>query len=348
MKYDEIASKFYKKLQDDESRKLFEIRLKEMENNTWGVLLYDYISKSNYKFILSEYDDFRKIYNNKKIIIRGAGICGRITYNILQGMGLDAECFCDEDERKQKEGYLGKKVIPERELITNFRDRFVIIASREYGNVLYGSLISKSFPRENVFLPRIGVLYAVTGKQYFDCPEMEAGCNEVFVDCGCYDADSSRQFIDWCSGRYEKIIAFEPDKILYSKIKENCSIPRFELYPFASGAARGEMAFFSTADGGSRIMESGSEKVAIETIDHVLGKEKATFIKLDVEGAELETLRGAEYTIKTFKPRLAVSIYHKPADIIEIPKFLMEIRDDYRFYIRHYTSCHWETILYAV
>ncbi len=79
-----------------------------------------------------------------------------------------------------------------------------------------------------------------------------------------------------------------------------------------------------------------------------MGGERATFIKLDVEGAELETLKGAERTIKEYKPRLAISIYHKPSDIYEIPELLMEYRSDYKFYIRHYTSYVWETVLYAI
>ena len=84
-----------------------------------------------------------------------------------------------------------------------------------------------------------------------------------------------------------------------------------------------------------------------ESIDNVI-KEEVTFIKLDVEGAELRTLMGAAETIKKYKPRLAISIYHKPEDIYEIPLLLMEYRPDYRFYIRHYTSYIWETVLYAV
>lgn len=69
---------------------------------------------------------------------------------------------------------------------------------------------------------------------------------------------------------------------------------------------------------------------------------------MDVEGAELDTLIGAQETIKKYKPKLAISIYHKPEDIYMIPEFIMKCRDDYSFLIRHYTSCTFETILYAI
>ena len=79
---------------------------------------------------------------------------------------------------------------------------------------------------------------------------------------------------------------------------------------------------------------------------------------MDVEGAELEALRGAKLTITRDKPKLAICIYHRPEDIIDIPLYIMDQRDDYRFWIRHhncrnnpfYPSCGyvWETVLYAV
>jgi hypothetical protein len=77
-------------------------------------------------------------------------------------------------------------------------------------------------------------------------------------------------------------------------------------------------------------------------------KEPVTFIKMDLEGAELNALKGAEQTIKEQKPKLAISIYHKPEDIWEIPNLLLELVPDYKFYIRHYTLIGAETVLYAL
>ncbi len=77
-------------------------------------------------------------------------------------------------------------------------------------------------------------------------------------------------------------------------------------------------------------------------------KNRVTFIKLDVEGAELEALKGARDTIIREHPKLAICVYHKKEDIWEIPEYILSLSKEYRLYIRHY---HWnpsETVLYAV
>lgn len=69
---------------------------------------------------------------------------------------------------------------------------------------------------------------------------------------------------------------------------------------------------------------------------------------MDIEGSELKALKGAEKTIRENKPRLAICIYHKRMDLIEIAAYLLKLVPEYRFYIRHYWSNMWETVLYAL
>ena len=92
---------------------------------------------------------------------------------------------------------------------------------------------------------------------------------------------------------------------------------------------------------------AGTEKVPADSIDHVLNGERATFIKMDIEGSEYQALLGAEQTIKKYHPRLAISLYHKPEDVLEIPYLIHKMNPDYRFIIRHYASNMTETVLYA-
>ena len=69
---------------------------------------------------------------------------------------------------------------------------------------------------------------------------------------------------------------------------------------------------------------------------------------MDIEGAEYNALIGAEQTIKTWKPRLAICVYHKPEDILEIPALLLRMNPHYNFALRHYyISSSNETVLYA-
>jgi FkbM family methyltransferase len=86
------------------------------------------------------------------------------------------------------------------------------------------------------------------------------------------------------------------------------------------------------------------------TIDDLVADgsiQKIDFLKLDVEGAEMATLRGALSSIKKFKPKMAISIYHKPNDLFEICNFLFEQDLGYQFYIDHYTIHMEETVLYC-
>lgn len=76
--------------------------------------------------------------------------------------------------------------------------------------------------------------------------------------------------------------------------------------------------------------------------------EKVTFIKMDIEGAEYNALLGCKKIIREQKPKLAICIYHKPEDIIEIPELILSINKEYQFYIRHYSTTWAETILYAL
>ena len=69
---------------------------------------------------------------------------------------------------------------------------------------------------------------------------------------------------------------------------------------------------------------------------------------MDIEGSELRALQGAKRLIQQYKPKLAISIYHKPEDTIDIPYYIHELVPEYRFYIRHYSYSPAETILYAI
>lgn len=68
---------------------------------------------------------------------------------------------------------------------------------------------------------------------------------------------------------------------------------------------------------------------------------------MDIEGAELDTLRGAAQTIKKYKPKLAICIYHRVLDFYEIPMFLKSLVPDYKFKVRQHEPGFCETVLYA-
>ena len=78
-------------------------------------------------------------------------------------------------------------------------------------------------------------------------------------------------------------------------------------------------------------------------------EERVTFIKMDIEGAELESLKGAgRIIIREQKPKLAICVYHKKEDIFDIPEYILSLNPKYKLYLRHYTLGEWDTVLYAI
>lgn len=106
--------------------------------------------------------------------------------------------------------------------------------------------------------------------------------------------------------------------------------------------------FSSGHEGTSKIAGAGNIHINVDTLDNILKDKTVTFIKMDIEGAELPSLEGAEKIISSYRPTLAVCIYHSDADMLDIPEYIMGKYPEYSFYVRHYAASVSETVLYAV
>lgn len=106
--------------------------------------------------------------------------------------------------------------------------------------------------------------------------------------------------------------------------------------------------FFCKRYGGGNINKDGEEYIEVDSIDNLLSDIPVTFIKMDIEGAEMEALKGAEKVIRVYKPKLAVCIYHRYEDLYEIPMYIKSLVPEYRLFVRHYSDSPSETVLYAV
>lgn len=343
---------FYNKLGDQESKDIFELMYKRLINMSTLVDWKKYLISLEKKWTIADYDDFRNVFADRKVIIFGAGVDGKFTFKLLKQQKVDVIGFCDNNSSLWGKTLHGLLVVSPDDLRENYRDTIVVVASQVHYLDMFEQLIGypdNPFPKQNIWMPRVGLLYATTGKQYFDCPGMEIGDNEVFVDAGFFHGETSREFIKLCNGKYNRIVAFEADENVFKYSKNSCSdIENIEIHNCATWNVREKLYFKQIGDAGSRIdNNAASKEIQADSIDNIMAGREATFIKLDVEGAEYNTLLGAEKTIKKYKPKIACSIYHKPQDIVEIPLLLMEYRPDYKYYIRHYTTNAWETVLYA-
>lgn len=194
-------------------------------------------------------------------------------------------------------------------------------------------------------------LYKLTDfNQYFSDPVILSD-KEVFVDCGAYDGDTIRNLLKNTEMKYQKIYAFEPDtnnyKKLHKYLKEN-DIKNVTTVNKGTWSAATELNFSSDGNMASIVEDDGDFTIQVETIDSIIGDDKATYIKMDIEGAELEALKGAERVIKRSNPKLAICAYHKPEDLITLPQYIRSINKNYKFYLRQHQLISWEMVLYAL
>lgn len=190
----------------------------------------------------------------------------------------------------------------------------------------------------------------VTEKEYFDREYYNhIGEDEVFIDCGAYIGDTVEKFVECVGDKYSKIYAFEPDSENFKRLCEQVAKKGYnnvELYKYATGKENGELKFNQFGTMGSAISEEGEAKVEVKSLDEfIIGK--VSWVKMDIEGAEYETLQGMEKIIKRYKPKLAICIYHKCEDLFRLPLYLHTLVPEYKFKIRHHDYSLLDTVLYA-
>ena len=179
-----------------------------------------------------------------------------------------------------------------------------------------------------------------------------------------------------CKGKYKKIFALEPDKQNFQKLKNKIARnawENIEIYNCASWSSEDVLKFSGDAQSstGNRLSADGEIWVKANSIDAILGVNcigtksetdktaichndgdillgGAILIKMDVEGAELESLKGAQNTLLKYKPQLAICIYHSDEDMLSIAEYIHEWMPDYKMYVRHHTCNLGDTVLYCV
>ncbi len=178
------------------------------------------------------------------------------------------------------------------------------------------------------------------------CPKK----GDVFVDAGAYNGDTVEEFIKYCPN-FGGIYAIEPAPVNFRKLKENPRIsgkPYIKLINCAVSEEKGSATFSEKGGRNPYITQGGKIGVNVDALDNLIA-DKPSIIKLDVEGAEEKAIMGAETLIKSYSPKLMVSVYHKTEDFIDIPLLINKLQPNYRLYLRHHPYLpSWETNLYAV
>lgn len=172
----------------------------------------------------------------------------------------------------------------------------------------------------------------------------------AIIDGGAYNGDTIEEIDFVTKGRFKKIYSFEPQQNLANIIKKDILWrygDRVEFFNKGLWSSSAELYFENGDNSVSGRIDAQATNVIITcSLDEVVD-EKVSFIKMDIEGAEVEALKGAGRIIKRDKPCMAICIYHKPSHLWEIPILIHEMVPEYKFFVKHCGVSMYGTILYA-
>lgn len=196
-------------------------------------------------------------------------------------------------------------------------------------------------PDENTYLPKD--LFAAVNE-------------ECILDCGAYDGDTVRQFLNRYGQNFAAIYPIEGDAVSFERLQQYIgTLPpatarKIHAIHCAVGAMRAIARFSFDGVTGSNAghAESASIDVPCYPLDDLPITELVTMIKMDIEGAEYDGLLGARRLIQRDKPILAICVYHRQNDIWRIPLLVRDLLPRHKLYLRAYEGDGFQTVLYAV
>jgi FkbM family methyltransferase len=188
---------------------------------------------------------------------------------------------------------------------------------------------------------------------YFPADLFKLCTDECLVDCGAFDGDTIRAFVEQSGGAFRRIVAFEPDPQNYRELQKTLAADgrlngRTTVYNAAVGFSAGTVRFAATGRDNAAVTADGAVEVECRTLDETVAEERPTFIKMDIEGSEHAALTGGCQTIHRDQPVLAVSVYHQPHDLWDLPLFMRELEPDSRLSLRMYWRDGFDLVCFAV
>ncbi len=341
----------YSRLQDDESKRVY---IDRMNYSLTGdaFFLKNMVDQTVRDAVL--WKDFLRCLEglaiDHEMVIFGAGIWGNILYRETREV-LHWKCMIDSNPGNKKVSEIS--IVKFDDFIKKYEGEYIIISSYKNYQEMAKQLRYYDIADDKI-IDAGSVIYELTEKAaYFDLEELlPCRKREVFVDAGCFDGATTRQFFEWCGGKgYSYCLEPDVQNIAFMKKKLN-AYKNYEIIDRAAWSKTTTLFMNAKGNFATSVQAFGEqdqmEKVQAVALDDILREKEVTFIKMDIEGAEMEALRGAKKIITEQKPRLAISIYHKSEDIWTIPQMILQYNPDYKFYVRHYSFSDYDTVLYAL
>lgn len=266
-----------------------------------------------------------------------------IAFPSFMGHFINADCLTLMD-RSGKGAYLNYEYYIENQ--TNFQQVADMFADEESVRVL------EAFLNQRIN-GKIGFLDYVRGnKQYYDLDAIDFKKIKGFVDCGAYDGDSYRSFLEEYKHHTQdeftgKAWLWEPESANIEKLQAGLvNDNRVVIVPKGASDENGKLCFSGNGTAGACV-ESGDDFIEVATIDSTVNSE-IDFIKMDIEGSEYNALLGAKESIQRYNPILAICVYHRRDDLFRIPQLIRSMNAKYKLYLRIYQRHSSELVLYAV
>jgi FkbM family methyltransferase len=168
--------------------------------------------------------------------------------------------------------------------------------------------------------------------------------SEVFIDCGGYDGDTTEQFCRRCP-TYRGIKFFEPSPMNMAKARTRLASYRdIEYFDYGCSDIEDSLGFDMTRGSASSVSSMSEHRIRVRPLDAAINE--ATFIKMDLEGHEMQALKGAAGLISRYTPKLAISVYHKASHFREVHSYVKSLCPTYKVRLRHYTQGWSETVMF--
>lgn len=203
------------------------------------------------------------------------------------------------------------------------------------------------------------VMYKLTGKidYLFDCQTLpneiyenilKFNCDETYFDLGAYRGDTVEEFLSIVNN-YNKIVAVEPDFKTYNKLcLATSEVKNIVNINACVSDIDGEIAFDMQHSRGSSIGQ-GNGFINSVSIDSLAKDNTPTYIKMDIEGAEVAAIKGGANTITVHRPKMQIAAYHRSEDLILIPESVLKLQKSYKIYLRHFPSLPcWDMSYYFI
>ncbi len=232
-------------------------------------------------------------------------------------------------------------------ILSNFQNRkFYLYDISPYG-----------FPGK-IYYTAAGIFHCFIDRAYeYKALNIKAKKGDVVIDAGACYGDTAIYFAK-LAGDEGRVYSFEFSKpslaILYKNLSLNKKYQnRIKVIEKPLWSSIGACVFDNGGGPGNKVTLSNkfqSEKHYTISLDDFVYKEKIKtidFIKMDIEGAELEALKGSERVLRRDRPTLAICVYHKITDCYDIPRYIESLNLDYKFYFDHYSIHNEESVLFA-